>query len=267
MDRLSRFFLAVPTLADLMLPATSENDRQPSPVQVWHAASSPSDAGVVEQCCHRWLDEEERARAARFRQATSRNQHIVGRGMARRLLGGQALAPESIRFDFEAHGKPYVCEPAEAKRPFNVAHTDGLVLCGISTDVDSLIGVDVERLHRRTDPGLADRYFSEPEIAYLKTKTTEASRRDAFLRVWTLKESFIKAIGTGLQTPLADFAFENIDSDNPSIRMLDPKLDSDRAWNFFSVQPRPGFIAAVAISSVAGDVPPSIEWREFESIV
>ncbi|TWU58813.1 4'-phosphopantetheinyl transferase sfp [Rubripirellula tenax] len=217
-------------------------------VRVWHATSSSGPAGPIERHCESWLDESERQRADRFRQPTSRNQHVIGRGMARQLLGANGIPPDAIRFDIETYGKPFVIEPDTARRPFNVAHTDGLVMCGIADRPDSLVGVDIERLDRRTDPGLADRYFSKPEIEFLKTCGTGDARRAAFLRIWTLKESFIKAIGTGLQTPLADFAFEEIESDSPKIRMLDPKLESDRQWQFYCVAPRPGFIGAVAVA-------------------
>ncbi len=168
--------------------------------------------------------------------------------MARKLLGSDVIDPHSIRFAAEVHGKPYVTQPDSAKRPFNVAHTDGLVMCGIGDETTELVGVDVERLDRRTDPELADRYFSRPEIDYLHRFGCDQARRDAFLRIWTLKESFIKAIGTGLQTPLADFAFEEIDSETPRIRMLSPKLESNTAWRFFSIHPRPGFIGAIAVA-------------------
>lgn len=241
--------------------------RTAATVRIWHATSSTVDAGPIEHCCEAWLDESERQRAAKFRQPTSRNQHVVGRGMARCLLGSEAIPPQAIRFDVERYGKPFVIEPAEAKRPFNVAHTDGLVMCGIANEVDSLLGVDVERLNRRTDPALADRYFSAPEVHYLNTQVCETSRRYAFLKIWTLKESFIKAIGTGLQTPLADFAFEEIDSDRPTIRMLNPRLESDTVWRFFSVEPRPGFIGAIAVASKLADPPAMIELHSFDELV
>jgi 4'-phosphopantetheinyl transferase len=253
--------MELPTEPDL-LPSESA-----LPIRVWHAASSSNEPGPLELCCEAWLDESDRQRASRFRQPTSRNQHVVGRGMARRLLGSDAVNPQSIRFAAEVYGKPYVKEPAEARQPFNVAHTDGLVMCGIGNDAHELIGVDVERLNRRTDPAIADRYFSKPEVRYLNTYRSDVERRDAFLRIWTLKESFIKAIGTGLQTPLADFAFEEIDSDSPKIKMLNPNLDSGKCWTFFSIQPRPGFIGAIAVAPKRASTPIELELQSFDELM
>jgi len=187
--------------------------------------------------------------------------------MARRLLGSSTIDPQSIRFAAEPHGKPYVIEPAEARRPFNVAHTDGLVMCGVGNATHDLVGVDVERLNRRTDPSLADRYFSRPEVRYLSAFRSDIERRNAFLRIWTLKESFIKAIGTGLQTPLADFAFEEIDSDSPRIKMLNPNLESDKSWTFFSIQPRPGFIGAIAVASKPTGTQVELELQSFDELM
>jgi 4'-phosphopantetheinyl transferase len=244
-------------------------------VTLWHATSSSREAGPVERLCETWLEDSERARADQFRQPTSRNQHVIGRGMARRLLCEQVVAPEpvppnAIRFETETFGKPFVVAPQHAKRPFNVAHTDGLVMCGLIcgtiTIDDALVGVDVERLNRRTDPGLADRYFSKPEVDYVRSHRGEDDRRSAFLRVWTLKESFIKAIGTGLQTPLADFAFQDIDSPTPTIEMLSPKLQTNRIWQFRCFTPRPGFIAAAAVSSERA-IRPTFEVCDFDRLL
>ena len=236
-------------------------------IQVWHAGSSSSEPGALERCCENWLIQDERTRADRFRQPTSRNQHVVGRGMARRLLGRGRIDPQAICFAAAKHGKPYVTEPAEAQLPFNVAHTDGLVMCGIGNRIDDLIGIDVEKLDRRTDPGLANRYFSAPEIRFLEHYQSEADRRNAFLRIWTLKESFIKAIGTGLQTPLADFAFEEIDSERPCIRMLNRRLESNTEWSFMSIEPRPGYIGAVAVGAVSTKQQANVTIRRFEDLI
>lgn len=246
---------------------TLPTDNQSSAVRVWHATSSSAHPGPIEMRCESWLDQSELERASMFRQPTSRNQHVIGRGMARRLLGSDQVPPNTIRFESEVHGKPFVAEPEQAKRPFNVAHTDGLVICGIGNDRHQMLGIDVERLNRRTDPGLADRYFSEPEVRYLNSVGCDQMRRQAFLRIWTLKESFIKAIGTGLQTPLADFAFEEIDSDSPTIRMLNPKLESEVRWKFFAIEPRPGFVGAIAVATNQQEAPVNFELHSFDELL
>lgn len=237
------------------------------PVRVWHATSSTERPGRIEATCQGWLSAEEIKRADRFRKPTSRNQHVVGRGMARRLLGEDNVSPEDVCFAEETYGKPYVVAPEAAKQPFNVAHTDGLVMCGVGNDPSHLLGVDVECLCRKTDPGLAERYFARPEVDFLKRCCSERQRQDLFLRIWTLKESFIKAIGTGLQTPLADFAFEDIEKDRPRIRLLNPSLDDGRTWNFFSIEPRPGFIGAVAVATRCPNEAVSVDVKSFDDLI
>lgn len=244
---------------------------QDSTIRVWHAGSSSAAPGPLELRCESWLDDNDRERASMFQRPTTRNQHVVGRGMARKLLAGElpsqdAVEPQEIRFAAESHGKPYVMQPTQAKRPFNVAHTDGLVMCGVGNESHELVGVDIERLGRRVDLGLASRYFSQPEIKLLDQIPSEDAKRKAFLRIWTLKESFIKAIGTGLQTPLADFAFDEIDSNHPQITMLNPALHCGRAWRFFAFTPRPGFLGAVAVATnQASEV--TLELNRFEELV
>lgn len=248
-------------------------------IELWHAAASADRPGTVERCCEGWLDDEERTAADRFARPTTRHQHVIGRGMAKRLLADGEAGPEAmrdprgIRIQYADQGKPHVTSPPAAVRPFNIAHTDGLVVCAIDRTgpnrpshrvfEDARIGVDVERFARRTDPAIADRYFSRPEIDQLNNQPNPEHRWELFLKIWTLKESFIKAIGTGLRTPLADFAFEDLQSDRPRIRFLDPKLDDGTPWHFVSVRPRLGFIAAAAVSS--GE-PIQVDLREFESL-
>ena len=237
---------------------------QTSIVSIWHAVNSAGDPGLTERRCESWLDDPDRQRAALFRKATTRNQHVIGRGMSRRLLSDDTIDPRTIQFGIEPHGKPTVTSPVAAKRPFNVTHTDGLVMCGIGDANHQTIGIDVERISRRTDTSLADRYFSRPEIEFLNRCHSQDLRRFTFLKIWTLKESFIKAIGTGLTMPLADFAFEQIDSDRPTIRMLNPNLESDWNWQFHSIERRTGFIAVLAVATVDPTVDVRYELNQFD---
>lgn len=260
-------------------------------IEVWSAAASADLPGALERSCQSWLTAAERQRAARFRKLTTRNQHVVGRGMARRLLAvppadGTAappLAPADIVLGFTTHGKPFVAAPQRLARPFNVAHTEGMVLfasCPAAVTepaapdpaapdaaTGAMIGVDVEPLFRRTDVALAERYFAAPEVQYVFDHRDAEARLAAFLRVWTLKEALIKAIGTGLTLPLADFAFEDIDQERPRVRMLNPALGSGDAWQFIRFSPAPGYIGALAWHAGPTDRAVAYRLRSFESLL
>lgn len=220
--------------------------------EVWAARASTDAPTELERQCQSWLGPGEWERALRFRHASARNQHVVGRGMARKLLTLRtATSPSRVVLNWSNHGKPFVVAPREVTRPFNVSHTEGLVLVGLCDR--GPIGVDVERLSRSPDLGLARRYFAPPEVDYVWNQGDEERRHLAFLRVWTLKESFIKAIGTGLTMPLADFTFEQIDTPTPQVRMLHNDSSLAGGWQFLSFSPAPGYIAAVAVRATPRD--------------
>lgn len=251
-----------------MSPVANDADTPPAQchVRVWHSAADQQKRGRFESLCETLLDPDELIHADRFRRATTRNQHIVGRAMARRLLGDNDVAPQTIQFTEGQYGKPQVVLPSAAKQPFNIAHTDGLVLCGIADQHVELVGVDVESIRRRTSTDLAERYFSAPEIEFLRSQPME-DQKYFFLRIWTLKEAFIKAIGTGLHTPLADFAFDGIDSPRPRIRFLASHLDDGRNWNFICFEPRKGFIAAAAVAAKQLNSKVAVDWKAFEGLL
>jgi 4'-phosphopantetheinyl transferase len=231
-------------------------------VDLWCGRASAAEPGELEACCESSLREEERVFADRFRRLTTRNQHIVGRGMAKTLLAGHQVSPQEIEFTVNAHGKPDIAAPLAVKRPFNIAHTEGLVV--FASCERGRIGCDVERLGRSTDIAIAGRYFAAPEVDYVMQQHGDEEQRLAFLRIWTLKESFIKAVGRGLSIPLADFAFEDIDSPTPRIRMLCDGLGNADAWRFACLSPAEGYVASVAVGDL--DVESiGVQVRDFHS--
>jgi 4'-phosphopantetheinyl transferase len=251
---------------DSPVPTAAPNHppKQQSCIQLWYASAAADTPGKIESFCMRWLPQEEHQSAAKFRVASARHQHVIGRGMARFLIAGTQTAPHQIQFRSLDHGKPIVETPEQLRRPFNIAHTKGLVICGLGPEAaDEWLGVDIEGLDRKTDPGLAQRYFAPEEIEQLDRVKNSDAKQALFLKIWTLKEAFIKAIGTGLNTPLDQFAFENAASNSPKLVLKDETLAQGRHWQIRNVIPRPGYIAAVALGTKASNIVPKIELSDF----
>ena len=175
--------------------------------------------------CQSVLSVEEQNRAQRFRFDRDRIVFILAHGLKRVVLSLEASCdPKDLRFDTNRHGCPYIVRPPFASRiRFNISHTHGLV--GIATSTDS-VGLDIERSTR--DPNLlefGDNVLASSERAALYALEPE-QRSNYFLRLWVLKESYIKARGLGLALDLTSFSFDLADdrihfcppSDDPNPR-------------------------------------------------
>ena len=123
---------------------------------------------------------------------------------------------------------------------FNLSHTSGLVACAVADR--RLIGVDVEPVGR---PGIEDVvacHFSPAERDHLAACTPN-ERTARFSELWTLKESYLKAIGAGLSHPLTTFrfAFEG----EAGLRFTGDAPCDD--WHFCMFSPAPEYRLAVAV--------------------
>lgn len=99
------------------------------------------------------------------------------------------------------HGKPYLKDFPHIH--YNISHTDGLVACAIG---DRQVGIDVERI-RPFRQNILKKVFSEAERHRME-EIPESERSQYFFRIWTLKESYLKAAGLGITVPLTTISFE-----------------------------------------------------------
>ena len=93
--------------------------------------------------------------------------------------------------DYDGNGKPHV-----TGGEISITHTARYVLCAIS-DGNVPVGLDAEEIGGRLDEerrrAMAQRWFSEAERA------EAIESEEAFYRVWTRKEAYVKRLGTGLR--------------------------------------------------------------------
>lgn len=204
---------------------------------------------LPEALLSRWvsvLDEEERAQAARFRFAADRETYVGAHMLTRTLLSHLDGRPATQwRFAKGAHGKPEIdASHGSPRLRFNLSHARGLVVCAAGF-LDGDLGVDVEAAQRTGDLlALAGRFFAPAEVALLRSMPEEA-RRHGFLRIWTLKEAFIKATGEGLSRALDSFAF-GLDPITVDIRDGDPL-----PWHFEQFDATPRHVVALAMAARA----------------
>jgi 4'-phosphopantetheinyl transferase len=204
-------------------------------------------ADTPDHAWSRWttmLDDEERARAARFVHEHDRHQFIAAHALLRILLQELAGGPAGAwRFTVGSHGKPALHPDHRLGRlAFNISHTRGAVACAMTLDHD--IGVDIEDLER---PGrlleIAHAYFAPDELIVLRG-APPATQRTVFFRLWTLKEAYIKAHGDGLSLPLDRFAFS---LSPPRIAFAPGFPDDAAAWQFSTLAATATHILSVAV--------------------
>lgn len=105
------------------------------------------------------------------------------------------LPPPEFRYN--ENGKPYLKYATKTltKPFFNLSHTDDFVACALS---EQEIGVDVQR---KIDwsPELAHHICTAFELRlFEKSSWSDEDKSLQLTQLWTLKESYLKAIGTGL---------------------------------------------------------------------
>ncbi len=103
------------------------------------------------------------------------------------------------RFAYGRNGKPYLENDPHVH--FNLSHSGLRAICVLA---DTPVGCDVEEAGKYR-PEIAARFFAPVEYQALLAQPEE-ERDGCFTRLWTLKESFLKATGLGLSVPLDAFA-------------------------------------------------------------
>lgn len=106
---------------------------------------------------------------------------------------------KDYNFQYNEYGKPYVDEFY-----FNKSHSDE-ISCLIIDNKDC--GIDIEKVKKYNEL-MASKIFSSDENRFLSGKM---DKDFYFTLLWTLKESYLKAVGCGISVKLSDISFVNND--------------------------------------------------------
>jgi 4'-phosphopantetheinyl transferase len=152
----------------------------------------------LEQAYLSMISPAEAARNARLATSVLRQRDLQARALVRCSLSLHApLAPRNWKFAPSEHGKPSVAAHHGdlTHWQFNLSDSENVAVCAICQD--RAVGVDIE-LSPVADELLDSPMILSPhERASLK-KLPLGERRRRFLDHWTIKEAYLKALGSGI---------------------------------------------------------------------
>lgn len=156
---------------------------------------------------------DDRAFGEGYQQVSRRRQEKIDRFLFRKdkelSLGAELLLKRCLQMhgiaayqiQYGEHRKPYLKEcmgidgrTVEETLYFNLSHSGQRVMCVIS-NVEA--GCDVEKV-KEIDMKVAQHFFVTEEYERVAAQETEEKRQEMFFRIWTLKESLMKATGLGM---------------------------------------------------------------------
>lgn len=218
-------------------------------LDAWKRRCTPNDLKLATSC----IQPEEKERLARFVYRNDFNASIIGRLLMRKFINMcTELEYNKIHFERDSRGKPFLKQSTDqiSHIDFNVSHHDQYaVLAGTYvqnpsiSNVQQHIGVDIMKAEYSSGKALSEffrimqRTFTPSEWNFIKSRSTEQQQAAAFMRHWSLKESYVKNIGVGITIDLQSISFRlNTDSLSTTnlvqdtVVVVDGKADSN--WVF-----------------------------------
>lgn len=112
-------------------------------------------------------------------------------------------APEDIVLYTGNWKAPYAIDGNSRKVCLSISHSGSYILCSADSEP---CGADVETIREIADPEkLADRFFTPSEAERIRSADTPGKN---FIEYWTMKEAYVKYLGTGLSRRLDSFSCE-----------------------------------------------------------
>lgn len=214
----------------------------PLGVDLWYLDLTKCDQMSL-QTYSEFLPIDELERAQQYRK--SQTQFLFTRLFLRKVIAHYTGWPtQEITIARTAHGKPFLLN-APTPLYFNLSHTSNSAILAVTTYGE--VGVDIEAIRQRDFLKIAERYFHADESQQLQS-CNSTERATLFFKLWTLKEAFFKATGSGISTGLNKVHF-NLSGDiiTPSI---DPSLNRfAEDWQFQQHLIENSLVAALVVES------------------
>lgn len=151
-----------------------------------------------------YITKNKREKFYRLRKNEDRLRLLVGDMLIQYLVYIKTKVPlEDLKLIYNTYGKPYL---VYSSLYFNISHSGEWVVGSISQDE---LGIDIEQV-RALDIDIAHDICTDMEYERLISKSSE-EQIESIYDLWTIKESYTKALGKGLFIPLKDIIINEKD--------------------------------------------------------
>ncbi|KOS00856.1 4'-phosphopantetheinyl transferase family protein [Paenibacillus polymyxa] len=140
---------------------------------------------------------------------------------------------------------------------FNVSLSGDWVV--LAAGPSQRIGIDVERINDAIELEVARRFYAEEEYCAVMQQQTEEQRLRQFFRIWTAKESYMKAIGKGLSMPLDSFSTVKGNA------LAEKQLINGRRWYFRTFTLEAGYLLTTCADTY--DFDEAIQFYDIASLI
>lgn len=134
-----------------------------------------------------------------LRHGRDKNRSLAAGLLLDHALAAFGLQERGVEYEIGEWGKPALKYHSEIC--FSLSHSGDYAICTVG---DRPLGNDIERI-KEGRLKVADRFFAKEELAWLYGAEGEEEQMRRMFRLWTMKESFLKAIGRGMSLSLQDF--------------------------------------------------------------
>ena len=163
------------------------------------------------------------------------DQHGTAELLLNRSLEQCTDVQTPVRYHRNEHGKPYLTDKPEIY--VNWSHSGDYVICAVA---DREVGIDLQKMDREPKENLIRKVLTKEEQEFYGS-VLESERKRLFYQYWSVKESFLKAIGTGFYTSLKTFQVDMEEGQPRISHHINRKNYSCRLLTFRE----PDYVAAV----------------------
>ena len=227
-------------------------------IQIYYLDTGPLKDRDLFRHYYEQMSEERRKKINFFRFDKDKRLSLGAGILTDRGLAAFGYREKEMQYGLTANRKPVFLNAPELH--FNVSHSGCMVMAAFSDRC--VLGCDIEEM-AENEPEIFRPYFDRLEYAEILKEETEADRLDTFYRLWTAKESFMKATGLGMELVLNSFCVPlSPDGDSLAAQAVRHSVNEKQYW-IREFHAAAGYKSSLCMEGAGRELPCRIIWHVF----